>query len=87
MINPNYRIIGFGENEYGFFNRPIFSSNKQEAIEIYDELYAEPEIDGAVMIESLHEDWQVIYEFGTEDVEVVFTPVGTFKVVKYSGAL
>lgn len=77
-----YRIIGFGENEHGFFNQPVFASTKEKALQLYDEFYRNPEIQGAVMIESQHEDWSVVYEFGVKDVEVVCSPLFTFSVVK-----
>ena len=77
-----YRIIGFGENENGFFNQPVFASTKEKALNLYDEFYRNPEIQGAVMIESQHENWRVVYEFGVKDVEVVCSPLFTFSVVK-----
>ena len=82
MNQTVYRVIGFGENENGFFNEPVFASTKEKAFNLYDEFYRNPEIQGAVLIESQHEDWRVIYEFGVKDVEVVCGPLFTFSVVK-----
>ena len=90
MSQINYRIIGFGEyqpegfDKPSFFNQFNFSSTLDKAKQIYNELYQDPEMNGAVLIEVNHEDWKVISEFGSENVEVVFTPFGTIKVVKSS---
>jgi hypothetical protein len=37
-------------------------------------------MDGAVVIRVNHETWEVILEFGTEDMAVVYGPGGNFKV-------
>jgi len=75
-----FRIIGFGTNEHGFFNQFNYSSNTHEALLIYSELAEDPEMDGAVLVEVQHESWRVTREFGTEDMSVVYGPVGNFKV-------
>jgi hypothetical protein len=49
---------------------------------IYNSHLADPDVDGAVLIEVRHEDWRVIEEFGTEGVSVVYGPLGNFKVEK-----
>ena len=82
MIETTYRIIGFGDNEHGFFNQFAFSSSVGYAYGIYQAHIADPEMDGAVLIEVNHEDWRVIEEFGTEGVSVVYGPLGNFKVEK-----
>jgi hypothetical protein len=82
MITANYRVIGFGETYNGFFNQFAFSSTLGYAQGIYNAHLADPEMDGAVLIEVRHEDWRVIEEFGTEGVSVVYGPLGNFKVTK-----
>jgi hypothetical protein len=77
-----YRIIGYGEADYGFFNQFHFESVKQHAYIVYQACIADPELDGAVLIEVNHEDWRVIEEFGTYLVNVVYGPLGNFKVQK-----
>ncbi len=81
MTDPTYRIIGFGKNEHGFFNNPVFRSNYAAAVIAWSEFYQDPEFDGAVMIEVRHEFWDVIQEFGTENVSVECGPLGNFKVL------
>lgn len=82
MPEITYRIIGFGENDYGFFNQFNFASNLNKATEIYNNLYEDPEIDGAVMIETFHESWKIIDRFGAEGTSVICGPLFTFKVEK-----
>ena len=77
-----YRIIGFGEANYGFFNQFNFSSTIAGAEKDYQRLLEDPEMDGAVVIEVNHEDWRVINEFRTYPVSIVYTALGTFKVEK-----
>jgi len=84
MTQTTYRIIGFGENEHGFFNQFAFSSSLGYATGIYNAHLADPEMDGAVIIQVNHETWQVISEFGTENVSVAYGPVGNFKVQQAS---
>lgn len=78
----NYRIIGFGHNEHGFFNQFVFRSDLSSARIAYSHFWQDPEMDGAVMIEVNHEDWQVLHEFNTIGYSVEYGPCGTFKVVK-----
>lgn len=80
MTEVTYRVIGFGETNYGFFNQPRFLLTIGEARKVYQEFVADPFIDGAVLIEVRHEDWRVIEEFGTEGVSIVYGPLGNFKV-------
>jgi hypothetical protein len=42
----------------------------------------DPEMDGAVIIKSEHETWEVIEEFGTEGMSIVCGPLFSFKVEK-----
>lgn len=77
-----YRVIAFGELDYGFYNRPLFISNKQGAYNEYQNLIADPEVDGAVLIEVQHETWRVMEEFGTENMSVIYGPLGNFRVAK-----
>lgn len=75
-----YRVIGFGEAEYGFFNAFRFGSSRASAEESYQEFYAMPEFEGVVMIEVRHETWSVVKECGTQEVSIVYGPLGNFKV-------
>ncbi len=82
MTQTNYRVIGFGKTENGFFNQFAFCSTIGAACAIYNDHLQDPEMDGAVIIRVNHEDWEVIQEFNSESYSysVVFTAVGTFKV-------
>jgi hypothetical protein len=79
-MNTTYRVIGFGTNEHGFFNQFCHTSSIGYACGFYDGHLHDPEMDGAVIIRVRHEEWEVIQEFGTEDMSVVCGPVGNFKV-------
>ena len=81
-METNYRIIGFGHYDHGFFNQFAFSSTLGYAQGIYNAHLADPEMDGAVLIKVQHESWEVIQEFGTENVSVAYGPLGNFKVEK-----
>lgn len=81
-MQTTYRVIGFGENEHGFFNQFAFCSTIGYACGIYDAHLQDPEMDGAVIIRVRHEDWEVIQEFNTYPVSVVMGPVGNLKVEK-----
>lgn len=76
----SYRVIGFGTKDYGFFNQFHWGATLQQAEASYSEMGADPEIDGAVVIEVGTESWRVIREFGTEGVSVVASNYGVFKV-------
>jgi hypothetical protein len=76
-----YRVIGAGKGEWldggGFtFNRPGFHSTLEAAVADYNELYADPTYDSAVLVEVQHEDWRVLQEFGTEGLSVTMSPLG-----------
>jgi hypothetical protein len=85
MTETNYRVIGFGNNEHGFFNQFSFTSTVGYAYGFYQAHIADPEMDGAVIIKVQHEDWEVVEQFGTEGVEVVYGPVGNHKVRQLVG--
>ena len=78
----NYRVIGFGTADYGFFNQFAFCSTIGNACGIYNAHLQDPEMDGAVIIRVNHEDWEVIQEFNSESYlySVEYGPLGTFKV-------
>ena len=82
MTQTNYRVIGFGRTEHGFFNEPAFCSTIGYACGIYNAHLQNPEMDGAVLIRVNHEDWEVIQEFCSESYaySVTYGPLGTFKV-------
>lgn len=80
MTNISYRIIGFGENDCGFFNQFYFEGVKMHAYIVYQACLSDPELDGCVLIEVNHEEWSVIEEFGTEGKSIECGPLGTFKV-------
>ena len=65
-----YKVIGFGENEFGFFNQKAVSSNIGYASGIYSGMINDPDYMGAVIIKQEHETWQVILEFGTENMSI-----------------
>lgn len=80
MTKTTYRVIGFGATEDGFFNEPAFCSSLGYAQGFFNGHKNDPEMTGAVLIEVNHESWQVIDEFGTENVSVVYGPLGGFYV-------
>ena len=82
MIQTTYRVIGFGENENGFFNQPSFCSTIGYACGIYDSHLQDPEMGGAVIIRVRHESWEVIQEFSAYPIEIVYSGMGTVKVEK-----
>ena len=77
-----YRVIGFGTSEHGFFNDKSFSSSIGYALGIFSAHKQDPEMEGAVIIKSEHETWEVIEEFGTEGMSIVCGPLFTFSVEK-----
>lgn len=77
-----YRIVAFGYAEHGFFNRPLYKAKEQWAYMSYQNCVADPDIDGAVLIEVQHETWKVIEEFGTEGYSIGCGPHGNFTVRK-----
>jgi hypothetical protein len=77
-----YRVIGFGHSEGGFFNEKSFASTIGYAVGMYNAHKKDPEMEGAVIIKSEHETWEVIEEFGTEGMSIVCGPLFTFKVEK-----
>jgi len=79
-MKSTYRVIGFGESEYGFWNYPAFCSTIGYAQGFYNAHLNDPEMEGAVLIKVDHESWEVIQEFGTENMSIVYGPLGNFKV-------
>jgi hypothetical protein len=78
-----YRIIGYGHANHGFFNQFNFASTYASALNDYDRLLQDPEMDGAVVVEVNHEDWRVLDEFNSGyAVSVAYGPLGNFKVEK-----
>jgi len=65
-----YKVIGFGENEFGFFNQKAVSSTIGYASGIYSGMINDPDYMGAVIIKQEYETWQVILEFGTEGMSI-----------------
>ena len=80
FMKSTYRVIGFGESEYGFWNYPAFCSTIGYAQGFYNAHLNDPEMEGAVLIKVDHESWEVIQEFGTENMSIVCGPLGNFKV-------
>jgi hypothetical protein len=80
----NYRVIGFGKTENGFFNEPAFCSTIGYACGIYDAHLQDPEMDGAVIIRCNHEDWEVIQEFNSKSysISIECSPLGVLRVNK-----
>ena len=82
-MQTTYRIIGYGHANYGFFNQLNFASTYASALNDYDRLIKDPEMDGAVLIEVQHETWRVLEEFNSGyAVSVAYGPLGNFKVSK-----
>ena len=77
-----YKIIGFGENEYGFFNQKAVSSTIGYAIGIYNGMINDPDYIGAVIIKQDHETWRVIEESGTEGMSIECSALMGFSVKK-----
>jgi hypothetical protein len=85
MTETTFRVIGFGTNEFGFFNQFAWGCTLGYALGFYQAHIADPEMDGAVIIKVQHEDWEVVEQFGTEGVEVVYGPAGNHKVMQLVG--
>jgi hypothetical protein len=81
-MQTTYRVIGFGQNEHGFFNEKSFSITIGYALGVFNAHKEDPDMDGAVIIKSEHETWEVIEEFGTEGMSIVCGPLFSFKVEK-----
>jgi len=77
-----YKVIGFGENEYGFFNQKAVSSTFSYASGIYSSMINDPDYMGAVIIKQYHESWQVIKESGTEGMSIKCNNFMSFSVSK-----
>ena len=77
-----YKVIGFGENEFGFFNQKAVASTIGYASGIYSGMINDPDYMGAVIIKQDHETWEVILEFGTENMSVVCSNMMNFRVEK-----
>jgi hypothetical protein len=77
-----YKVIGFGENEYGFFNQKAVSSKFWYASGIYSSMINDPDYMGAVIIKQCHESWQVIKESGTEGMSIECNNFMSFSVSK-----
>ena len=82
MTQTTYRVIGFGENEHGFFNQVRHCSTIGNACLFYDSHLQNPEMDGAVLIRVNYEDWEVIQEFNSQSYPyfVACDPVGNLRV-------
>ena len=81
MTEITFKVIGFGTNEFGFFNQLSHTSSPGYAYGFYQAHIADCEMTGAVIIKVQHESWEVIEEFGTENVSVVAGPWLDYKVV------
>ena len=64
-MNIWYRVISFGHNEHGFWNRPQVFSNYTEATKSFSEVKEDSETEGAFFLIQKHEDWMMIDEFET----------------------
>lgn len=80
MTKTTYRVIGFYQDENGFWQCPAFCSSIGYAQGFFNGHKNDPQMDGAVLIQVDHETWQIIDEFGTENISVVYGPLGNFKV-------
>ena len=77
-----YKVIGFGENEHGFFNEKSVSSSIAYAYGFYQAHIADANCIGAVIIKQEHETWRVIEEFGTEGMSIECNTFMGFSVKK-----
>lgn len=77
-----YRIVAFGYADCGFYNRPLYKAKREWAYNSYQNCIADPDIDGAVLIEVTDDTWEVIERFGTEGYSIACGPHGNFKVEK-----
>ena len=77
-----YKVIGFGENEHGFFNEKSVSSSVGYAYGFYQAHIADANCIGAVIIKQEHETWRVIEEFGTEGMSIECNALMGFSVKK-----
>jgi len=77
-----YKVIGFGENEYGFFNQKAVSSTIGYACGIYNSMIWDDDYIGAVIIKQYDESWQVIFESGTEGMSIECNNFMSFSVSK-----
>ena len=81
-MNTTYRIVAFGYADHGFFNRFLYKAKEQWAYMSYQNCVADPDLDGAVLIEVTDNTWEVIEEFGTEGYSIACGPLGNFTVRK-----
>jgi len=77
-----YKVIGFGNNEHGFFNEKSVSSNINFAYGFYQAHVADANCTGAVIIKQDHESWQIVEEFGTENMSITCGNFMSFSVSK-----
>lgn len=75
-----YRVIGYGPSTHGFFNEPRFIRVYRNALSQFREFQHTPEMSGVVLIAVRHETWELIEQSGDRNVEVVYGPLGTFRV-------
>lgn len=82
MPETTYRLVAFGYADYGLYNRTFYKAKREWAYNSYQNCIADPDFDGAVLIEITDNTWEVIEEFGTEGYTIGCGPHGNFKVTK-----
>jgi len=82
VMSVLYKVIGFGNNEHGFFNEKSVSSNINFAYGFYQAHVADANCTGAVIIKQDHESWQIVEEFGTENMSITCGNFMSFSVSK-----
>jgi hypothetical protein len=82
VMSVLYKVIGFGDNEHGFFNEKSVSSNINFAYGFYQAHVADANCTGAVIIKQDHESWQIVESFGIEGMSITCGNFMSFSVSK-----
>lgn len=75
-----YKLIVFGESEYGFWNEPNIYRTPELAITTGQNCIGGKDVAGFVVVEVTHEDWRVLYETSTMPISVSCNHLGSIKV-------
>lgn len=81
-MKTSYVVIGFGQNDHGFYNHKAFCGTIGYATGFYNAHLHDPEMDGAVIIRETDNTWEVILEFGTEGMSISCDNYGVFNINK-----
>ena len=61
-MNSFYKLIVFGETEYGFYNEPKICSSFECACELGSSVLHDDTVYGFVIVKVDHETWEVVHE-------------------------